>query len=359
MFKKWLMNVGLMLFASLLLMIIGYNVTTYETTSLETTDTTEEGFAPLVKLRSPFGINQPTLPGTLPKIRTGNSCPHNSIWITQSDLDRSPSSNGPFQILNPGYYCLKENIIIDSSNPNPRWPFPSLIWVNSDSVTIDLNGKEIIDIADPNHSTFFPIAILIGAGNRYWYNFTLNPVSDVTIMNGKIRAMRGVAAYGSTSSPIKKITIENLKFHSDGGGTGGIIMGDAKDVLINNNYFEGQEFSSIEIFNIENVLIDKNSLNLNKGDGIVATNIKGLKIKNNQFLNHQHTRFWSAFGGDQVYDTDFDNNYLLKQPIGINLKGGSTISYKNNTFCHVNTPLNIFLGSSASGRNNQINPPNC
>ena len=96
----------------------------------------------------PSAIGQKVnIPGFEQKLKIPTKCPTGSIEITQSDIDQATQSgNHGYIITQPGNYCLKEDLIVNSNRLNSlARGGMRIITIQSDKVTLDMNGNSLIN----------------------------------------------------------------------------------------------------------------------------------------------------------------------------------------------------------------------
>lgn len=142
--------------------------------------------------------------------------------ISSAKLTTAPTGGGMFVITDPGYYYLSDDLAPD----NLTTANVPIIYINANNVVLDLATKSIT--APTTNTTNASAAIQVADGK-----------SNVTIKNGVINGIQGVAATGfgvlvnnAASTTVSHIVLENLAMYNC--GYFGISIAKCNDLTIDN-----------------------------------------------------------------------------------------------------------------------------
>jgi hypothetical protein len=245
--------------------------------------------------------------------------PNFSFAASCNPIRQSDINNGPFVITVPGDYCLKEDIHVDYSWKN-RYGF-KVIDIKTRDVTINLNGKSIINDDGSNHIRSDYSNQLHAINARGPQNGIPFVGTEFTIKNGRIEGF-DFGIMDTALRRTKKFLVDNVYFDNV------YIAVWARPVkaLIENNYF------------VNNIPFTSTTV------AISLQNTDFSNIKNNIFKNH-HTTI-DLFSAKSV---EVSYNYIKSPGVSLPIvPRGITITNVNDANVYKNNLNDLYIGVMAN-----------
>jgi hypothetical protein len=238
-------------------------------------------------------------------IAQGSLTPPGAPNPTMKSLDqiepRNPISYAGYAITVPGSYYVTTNLTGFSSS------FSHGITIESDNVTLDLNGFTVQGVSGSSTGIYIP-----------------GGYTNIIVRNGIITGWGGNGVawnYPNLPAP-QNVVLEHLtvsaNYHGIVTANGGIVA----DCLVENNQFDGIFVDGNDSQIIGNILFGNNAGNFSSGAGIGVEGLNNL-IENNLVTGSGASGYGIAynFGG-------FTNNIIIKNSVWGN--GANNYSIANN-----------------------------
>lgn len=262
--------------------------------------------------------------------------------ISSAKLTTAPTGGGMFVISDPGYYYLSDDL---APNDLTTANVP-IIYINANNVVLDLATKSIT--APTTNTTNASAAIQVADGK-----------SNVTIKNGVINGIQGIAATGfgvlvnnAASTTVSHIVLENLAMYNC--GYFGISIAKCNDLIIDNvqctgngpytdaiktgnpgAFSGGAYLNAINSATIANSVFSNNQWNI--GSPTTANSIVGLYLNNCTSI--------------AMNDSFVDNNTNATTDITTHTFGIFMTGTKFSVFTHVSASGNVRSGTVVSTTN--------